>query len=116
MVRLEPRTVGRGTLLAQRNLADVDCERQLFGDAEWGQLKATFALTARQCEIARLMCSGIGYEAMAAHTGISINTVRMHMRALFAKLGVHDRLNAVLQLISAERERPSPLHKTQDGS
>lgn len=84
----------------------------LFTEAEWGHLASVFGLTPRQCQIARLMCAGLTYKSVGAHVSISINTVRMHMRALFAKLGVHDRVSLVLQLVAAERLRAQPAEPT----
>jgi DNA-binding NarL/FixJ family response regulator len=75
----------------------------LFTDAEWRQLGGVLELTPRQWQIAQMMCEGLTYKAIAAQACISINTVRMHMRALFAKLGVHDRVGFILQLIAAQR-------------
>lgn len=76
---------------------------RLFSETVWRWVAASLALTPRQSEIARLMCEGHSYKAIAARAGISINTVRMHMRALFSKLGVHDRVSAILLFIAAER-------------
>jgi DNA-binding NarL/FixJ family response regulator len=66
-------------------------------------LAAYLELTPRQSEIALLICQGHPYKRIAQRTGISINTVRMHMRALFPKLGAHDRLGVVLRMIAADR-------------
>jgi DNA-binding NarL/FixJ family response regulator len=114
MVRLGPGTAGHDTLLEQKDCVNAKPARELFSETTWAHLKRALGLTARQCEVARLICSGFGYEAVALHTGISINTVRMHMRALFAKLGVHDRVSAILLLISVERDQSSATRWTQD--
>jgi DNA-binding CsgD family transcriptional regulator len=75
----------------------------LFTDSGWRQVSGDYRLTPRQDEVARLMCEGLTYKSIAVRTGISINTVRMHMRALFMKVGVHDRVGLILHLIAAER-------------
>ncbi len=76
---------------------------RLFTPARWSQLARLFELTPRQSEIAQLICEGHAYKAIAQRTGVSINTIRMHMRALFPKLGAHDRLSVVLRMIAADR-------------
>jgi DNA-binding CsgD family transcriptional regulator len=76
---------------------------RLFSEAQWGRLTAHFGLTARQSEIARLICQAQTYDAIARRAGISINTVRMHIRNLFDKLDAHDRVSVVIRLITAER-------------
>ncbi len=78
---------------------------ELFTEAEWRELADAHALTGRQCEVVRLMCTGCDYKAIAARVGISINTVRIHMQALFMKLGAHDRVGVILQLIGTARKR-----------
>lgn len=93
----------RATALLRSRLANGAPQRALFSEARWRQLVESLALTPRQGEIARLMCDGHTYKAIALRIGISVNTVRMHIRALFAKLAAHDRLSAVLQLITADR-------------
>lgn len=92
-------------------VAEAPIQRELFSDTEWRGLQATLALTSRQCEIAHLMCAGLSYKAIAAQAGISINTVRMHMRALFMKLGTHDRVSTILQLVATTRGAMSCAHQ-----
>jgi DNA-binding NarL/FixJ family response regulator len=89
-------------LAAGRATGEV-VEVPLFNPARWRQLIAYLGLTPRQSEIAQLICQGHAYKAIARQTGISINTVRMHMRALFPKLGAHDRLSVVLRMIATDR-------------
>jgi len=81
---------------------------RLFTEAQWRQLGRFLELPPRQCEIAQLMYEGRSYKPIATQASISINKVRMHMRALFAKLGMHDRVSVVLQLIAAERPVAKP--------
>jgi DNA-binding NarL/FixJ family response regulator len=84
----------------------VESNAELFPAARWPMLGAALRLTPRQVEIARHLCQGGTYKSIAMQSGISINTVRMHMRALFAKLGAHDRVTAVIQIVLAERALP----------
>lgn len=83
-------------------------EHALFSDAEWDELSTAAHLTARQSEIARLLCDGHTYKSIALHVGISINTVRMHMRTLFAKLRAHDRVSALIELVTIQRALNPP--------
>ncbi len=88
---------------------------ELFPPARWQALGATLRLTPRQVEIARQICRGGTYKSIATQSGISINTVRMHMRALFAKLGAHDRVTAVIQIVMTERTLPVRARQAQPG-
>jgi len=55
----------------------------------------TTALTRRELEILRLMASGANTKALAERLHVSGATVRNHAQNIFAKLGVHSRLEAV---------------------
>jgi DNA-binding CsgD family transcriptional regulator len=105
MTHVAVRTNSRNKSVAQfaAGLATNGLPREIFTKGEWEQLSSIFELTPRQRQIAGLMCEGRSYKSIAGQADISINTVRMHMRTLFAKLGVHDRVGLVLQLIAAQR-------------
>ncbi len=75
----------------------------LFTARDWAYLEDYFALTSRQAELVRLIFDNHTYESAAAAMGISLNTVRMHMRALYLRLGVHDRVGLILQLALARQ-------------
>jgi PAS domain S-box-containing protein len=53
------------------------------------------ALTRRELEVLRLMASGANTKALAERLHVSPATVRNHAQNIFAKLGVHSRLEAV---------------------
>ncbi len=49
-------------------------------------------LTARQDHIARLAASGISNKQIARDLGISEGTVKLHMQAIFDRLGIRSRV------------------------
>lgn len=53
-------------------------------------------LTARQLDIVKLIALGNSNEKVAEVLGISEQTVKNHLSAVFRKLGVHDRTQAVI--------------------
>ncbi|MCJ2050430.1 helix-turn-helix transcriptional regulator [Methylobacterium sp. J-070] len=63
-------------------------------------------LTVRERQILNLICSGLGDDAIARKLGLSRNTVRNHGAALYRKIGVHKRSEAVVW----GRENGYPLH------
>ena len=63
-------------------------------------------LTARERQILNLICSGLDDGAIARKLGLSRNTVRNHGAALYRKLGVHKRTEAVVW----GRENGFPVH------
>ena len=52
-------------------------------------------LTPREIEVLGMLTEGIGNKAIAARLGISEHTVKTHVGAVFAKLGVSNRAEAV---------------------
>jgi DNA-binding NarL/FixJ family response regulator len=55
-------------------------------------------LTARQLEIARLLLEGNANKVIARKLGISPNTVKVHVHAIFRELRVSNRMGLVVAL------------------
>jgi DNA-binding NarL/FixJ family response regulator len=51
-------------------------------------------LTERQRQVVQLLAAGVDRQAIAAELGISVATVRTHVRDAFGRLGVHSALEA----------------------
>ena len=62
-------------------------------------------LTRRERELLVLLRTGRPAVAIAAELGISVNTVKYHLKNLYGKLGVHNRTQAVNAYLSAHAER-----------
>ncbi len=77
---------------------------ELFSEAKWRQLADRLDLTPRQLAAARLVCRGCTTQQIAARIGISPDTARLHLRKLFIRLDVHDRVCVVVRLVLADRE------------
>jgi PAS domain S-box-containing protein len=52
-------------------------------------------LTPRQAEVLRHLAAGCSTEQIAKYMGLSVETVRNHIRAVLRKLSAHSRLEAV---------------------
>jgi len=59
-------------------------------------LAQTLGLTGREIEILQLVAKGYRNHEIAQQLFISVETVRWHLRSLYNKLGVHDRLSAAV--------------------
>ncbi|MEP6733675.1 MAG: helix-turn-helix transcriptional regulator [bacterium] len=53
------------------------------------------ALTPRESEVLRLVAAGMGNGHIGEQLGISKSTVKYHLGAIYTKLGVHTRAEAV---------------------
>lgn len=56
-------------------------------------------LTPRELDVLRALAAGHSYKTAALALDLSIDTVRFHVRAIYAKLHVHSKSEAVLQAL-----------------
>lgn len=92
-VRCSPRMVG----YLFRHIAALSGERQ--------STDPIAGLTARESQILRLLQQGFSNKMISRQLGIEPPTVKNHLHALFAKLGVHRRAEAVSLLHRRLSER-----------
>ena len=57
-------------------------------------------LTGREREVLELLATGSLYKEIAARLGVTIDTVRTHLRNIYEKLHVHSRTEAVVKYLS----------------
>ena len=60
-----------------------------------GQAALIEPLTARELEVLCLMAAGMKYKEIAARLFVSLNTVRYHVKAIYGKLNVNNRMQAI---------------------
>lgn len=74
------------------------------------------ALSSRQLEILELLAHGMGNKEIARRLNIADGTVKVHLKAAFRALGVHNRAGAVSalhELVDRARIKPSPVPETK---
>jgi LuxR family maltose regulon positive regulatory protein len=52
-------------------------------------------LTDRELDVLRLIAQGLKYKEIGAKLFISLNTVRYHVKAIYGKLDVNNRTQAI---------------------
>jgi DNA-binding NarL/FixJ family response regulator len=65
-------------------------------DREREDRRAIESLSPREREVLQLLAEGLGSSEIAGRLYISLRTERNHVASIFAKLGVHSRLQAVV--------------------
>ena len=66
-----------------------------FEPLVWRRDAAPGVLSARELEVLSCLAVGLSGRQIARHLGLALGTVRKHLERVYAKLGVHDRMNAV---------------------
>jgi DNA-binding NarL/FixJ family response regulator len=79
-------------------LSLVDAVRKIPTPRSRGLVPET--LTARQRELVGFVAEGMGNREISVQLGVSENTVKKHLTAIFAKIGVSSRVELVLSSIS----------------
>jgi DNA-binding NarL/FixJ family response regulator len=64
-------------------------------------------LSPRQREVLQLLALGMDNDQIAARLYISRNTVKFHVRTIYARLGVHNRVEAARVLAGAKSVAPA---------
>ncbi|MGH1363739.1 MAG: response regulator [Calditrichia bacterium] len=67
-----------------------------------GKKEDKTALTEREQDILRALVDGKSYKLIAAHLGISVDTVRTHIKNIYRKLQVHNKVDAVAKYIRGD--------------
>jgi DNA-binding CsgD family transcriptional regulator len=76
----------------------------IFSENEWAQLIADLSLSPQQAKIVRHLFSSLSDKQIAAEMGIAAASVRTHLRRLFLKFGLQDRLELILYVFYVFRQ------------
>jgi DNA-binding CsgD family transcriptional regulator len=87
-----------------RQAALADDAPALFTPEEWLSVARLLRLSPRQRAVAELLCAECSQREMAERLGLSLDTIRAHLRALYARLRVRSRVGVVVCLVLAQRE------------
>ena len=87
-----------------QSVADADKASEfssvmLLNDQQWSYLQVKYNMTKREMQIAKLVCRGLGNEDIAQSLSIRHGTVKTHIRNLYRKLWVHNKISMLLRFI-----------------
>ena len=71
----------------------------LLNKRQWSYLKRRYHMTPREIQVARLICQGLGNEQIADKLRIKHGTVKTHVRNLYRKLWVHNKISMLLRFV-----------------
>jgi DNA-binding NarL/FixJ family response regulator len=67
-------------------------------------VEANASLTSREREVLDLMAEGLLYKEAADRMGLSVDTIRAHLRNIYKKLRVRNRTEAILKVTDSRQE------------
>ena len=71
----------------------------LFNNQQWAYLQRRFQITPRELEIAKLVCQGYSNEEIADSLNIKDGTVKTHVRHIYRKTWVQNKMLMLLRFI-----------------
>jgi DNA-binding CsgD family transcriptional regulator len=77
----------------------------------WCELQERYHLTGAECRVALLLAGGLGAAELSTRLGVSRNTVKTQIQAVYQKLGVHRQLQLISVLAGSrvwESSLPTP--------
>lgn len=72
----------------------------LIDKSHWSYLKDLHALTPRECQIAKHICWGLRNSDIANHLGITLGTVKAHIRNIYRKTKVKSKIGMLLRFMA----------------
>lgn len=83
-----------------------DLTAPLLRNSDHGRLQGPFpngrALSEREQEVLELVAAGQSTATIASSFGLSVHTVRNHIRNILCKFGAHSKLEAVVMAANAD--------------
>jgi DNA-binding NarL/FixJ family response regulator len=78
---------------------------EIFPPERWNAVQDHFNLTPRQVDVCRYVCRAYENKQIAIALEITQDTVRVHLKDIFRKVQVRNRVELAVQLVRALQER-----------
>jgi len=75
----------------------------LLDSTQWDYLSRRYELTPREVQIAELVCQGLGHGSIARELSIQPGTVKTHVRNIYRKVKVRNKISMLLRFVSESR-------------
>ena len=85
-------------LIGQEQNCDLP-QAVLLTEKQWLYVKKRYNMTRREFQIAKLVCKGLNNEEIAEELGIMHGTVKTHIRNIYRKTWVHNKISMLLRFV-----------------
>lgn len=79
----------------------------LIDDGKWPHIQKWYSMTERELQIARSVCQGMSNQQIADNLKIQQGTVKTHMRNIYRKTWVNNKIAMLLRFVEAANTTPS---------
>ena len=79
--------------------ASIDSNIVLLNTQQWDFLRKRYRLTNRELDIAQLLCRGLSNEQVASRLNIKKGTVKTHVRNIYRKTWVNNKITMLLKFM-----------------
>lgn len=81
-----------------------DSTSLLLNRKQWLYVQKRYNLTARERQIAELICQGLRNGSIAKHLRIRTGTVKTHIRNIYRKVRVKSKIAMLLRFVAESKE------------
>jgi DNA-binding NarL/FixJ family response regulator len=82
----------------------------VLDERQWSYLQRRYELTPRELQIADLVCRGLGNGRIAESLKIRPGTVKTHVRNIYRKVKVKNKITMLLRFMAEANELAGPAH------
>lgn len=76
----------------------------LLTEKQWSYVKRRYNMTHREFQIAKLVCQGFNNEEIAEELSIMHGTVKTHIRNIYRKTWVHNKISMLLRFVEDAKD------------
>ena len=77
---------------------------RLLNDRQWLYVKKKYHMTNREMQVSKLVCRGYNNEDIAAELKITPGTVKTHIRNIYRRVRIKNKIQMVLKFVETATE------------
>ena len=85
----------------------------LLAERHWSYIQRRYSISPRELQVARLVCRGLNNEQIARDLNIKSGTVKTHIRNIYRRICVKNKIQMLLRFIDAVSKASENPHYVQ---